>query len=61
MVKAGVITPLKKRKNSFLARSDPQDVARVESQTFVSLLINRNFNFVIFSHQFLFLCSFNAF
>lgn len=48
MVEAGVLTPLKQRKNSFLARSDPQDVARVESQTFVSqfdllqLFSNRN-------------------
>lgn len=35
LVKAGVITPLKKRPNSFLARSDPGDVARVESQTYI--------------------------
>jgi len=35
MVKSGVLTPLKKRENSFLARSDPLDVARVESQTFI--------------------------
>jgi phosphoenolpyruvate carboxykinase (GTP) len=35
LVQQGVITPLKKRPNSFLARSDPGDVARVESQTYI--------------------------
>lgn len=35
LVNNGVITPLKKRPNSFLARSDPGDVARVESQTYI--------------------------
>ena len=36
MVAEGRATPLKKRPNSFLFRSDPSDVARVESRTFIS-------------------------
>ncbi|XP_030830949.1 phosphoenolpyruvate carboxykinase, cytosolic [GTP] isoform X2 [Strongylocentrotus purpuratus] len=34
--KDGMITPLKKYDNCWLARTDPKDVARVESKTFIS-------------------------
>ena len=36
MVSEGRAIPLKKRPNCFLFRSDPSDVARVESRTFIA-------------------------
>ena len=36
LVDAGLATPLKARSNSYLFRSDPSDVARAESRTFIA-------------------------
>ncbi|MGB6411435.1 MAG: hypothetical protein WBF16_09580, partial [Candidatus Deferrimicrobiaceae bacterium] len=38
MVESGTATPLAKRPNSFLFRSDPSDVARIEARTYLSTL-----------------------
>ena len=52
-VDKGLATPLKKKEHSFLFRSLPSDVARVESRTFISSVKN------ICSLKNFFLCSFN--
>ena len=36
LIEAGLATPLKARPNSYLFRSDPSDVARAESRTFIA-------------------------
>ena len=40
MVEQGVLTPLTKYQNCYLARTDPKDVARTEARTVISTKVS---------------------